>query len=115
MQQLFSRTFSMTKFTLKALLITTFLLITSCCDTDSIPSKTNTLYSSSAKERNKAALDLARCGSRAGGAVPKLAELLYDENVGVQSSAAYALRQIDTPNARAVLERAENARRKRSQ
>lgn len=39
--------------------------------------------------------------------------LMYDENVGVASSAAYALRKIDTPSARAALKSAEQLKRER--
>lgn len=81
-------------------------LLWSCCDKQAIPKQRLRLYSSAAKDRNDAALELARCGSAAGSAVPKLSALLYDENVGVQSAAAYALRRIDTEEARRVLENA---------
>jgi hypothetical protein len=84
-----------------------------CCSESDIPIAKKKLYSDSAKERNQGALDLASCGTRAGSAVPRLITLLYDENVGVQSSAAYALRKIDTPEAREALERATAARKKR--
>lgn len=82
-----------------------------CCNDKEIPKLTQNLYSGEPRERNDAALGLARCGDEAEGAVNRLAQLLYDENTGVQSAAAYALRQIDTESARAALERAENARR----
>jgi HEAT repeat protein len=84
-----------------------------CCRQEEIPREIEKLYSSQASARNEGALALARCGSRAEKAVPRLAALLYDENVGVQSSAAYALRKIDTKRAREVLERAEARRRER--
>jgi hypothetical protein len=42
--------------------------------------------------------------------VPRIAQLMYDENVGVASSAAYALRCIDSKRARLALKAAENAR-----
>lgn len=87
--------------------------VTSCCNDQEVPQAIEKLYSSSAKERNKAAMDLSRCGSKAEKAVPKLTELLYDENVGVQSSAAYALRKIDTKNARAALEEAIAAKKRK--
>jgi HEAT repeat protein len=87
--------------------------LSSCCDKKQIPSYHKALFSNNAKMKNQAALDLARCGEAAGVAVPRLAELLYDDNVGVQSSAAYALRKIDTEQARAVIERVEAARSKR--
>lgn len=69
-----------------------------------MPAQLRNLHSSDAGTRNEAALALARCGSLAERAVPRLIQMLYDDNVGVQSSAAYALRQIDTPAAREALE-----------
>lgn len=89
------------------------VMFAGCCRQEEIPREVDKLYSSRANERNEGALALARCGSRADKAVARLAALLYDENVGVQSSAAYALRKIDTRRAREVLERAEARRRKR--
>jgi HEAT repeat protein len=89
--------------------------VASCCKQDEIPSMTRKLYSSSARDRNEAALALAKCDSPAvDAAVPRLIDLMYDENVGVQSSAAYALRKIDTPDARRALERATERKRRRS-
>ena len=83
-----------------------------CCDEARVPKELKQLYSGHAKDRSEAALQLGRCGSPlADRAVPRLSELIYDPNVGVQSAAAYALRKIDTPAARSVLER---ARKKRS-
>lgn len=94
------------------MMIAAGIFFSGCCDKKEIPKLQDALYSGSAKERNDAALKLASCGSDASGAVHKLTQLMYDENVGVQSSAAYALRKIDTKEARAALERAEKARRK---
>ena len=83
------------------------LVASSCCKKEEIPLLTRKLYSSAARDRNEAALELAKCGSpEVDGAVPRLIQLMYDENVGVQSSAAYALRKIDSPAARRALERA---------
>ena len=81
-------------------------LLVGCCDAEKIPLNIQSLQHASAKVRNQAALDLAGCGEKANRAVPLLGTLLYDENVGVQSSAAYALRKIDTPQARALIEAA---------
>ena len=78
------------------LLVTFCLGLVSCCDKQELPHNIDRLYSSNVRERNQATLDLARCGSDAASAVPRLGELLYDENVGVQSGAAYALQRIDT-------------------
>lgn len=84
-----------------------------CCKEAELPALQRALYSSQASERNRAALEMAKCGSKARAAVPRLATLLYDPNVGVQSSAAFALRKIDTPEARKAIEEALEARRKR--
>ena len=81
------------------------VLLSGCCsDADAKAAKSN-LYSDKVSVRNEAALTLAGCGQRAHSAVPRLIELLSDENVGMQSSAAFALRKIDTPEARRSLER----------
>jgi HEAT repeat protein len=85
----------------------------SCCSSDQIPSFIRLLNSSDAKDRNDAALALARCGEKAERAVPRLSQLLYDDNVGVQSAAAYALRKIDTPSARAIMNRIDESRRQK--
>jgi HEAT repeat protein len=81
-----------------------------CCSESDLPSFKKGLYSPAAKERNAAALGLAKCGEKASDSVPRLGHLLYDENVGVQSSAAYALRKIDTETARKLLRRVEEQR-----
>jgi HEAT repeat protein len=93
-------------FTLVAL-----LTLSSCCDKAEAAKARRDLYSALAKDRNEAALTLAQCGeAEAGPAVPRLIELMYDQNIGVQSSAAYALRKIDTKVARDALERATKHR-----
>ena len=46
-------------------------------------------------------------GSKAQPAEDALIRLLGDANAGVKSSAAYALREIDSPKARKALEKAE--------
>jgi HEAT repeat protein len=86
------------------------LALMGCCDKASVPEHLQKLYSSQAKERNVSALALAKCGKLAEPGVPRLISLMYDSNVGVQSSAAYALREIGTPEALKALERAEAAR-----
>lgn len=85
-------------------------LIAGCCDKAAVPKEISKLYSEKAQDRNAAALALAGCGSLAESAVPRLAQLLYDNNVGVQSSAAYALRKINSPAAARAIESAEAAR-----
>jgi HEAT repeat protein len=81
-----------------------------CCSKEGVPDAIKKLYSAQAKERNAAALALAKCGTLAEPAVPRLAAMLYDPNPGVQSSSAYALREIGSPPAVAAIERAEAAR-----
>lgn len=99
--------------TSRSLLLIELLIILSlsaCCKSDQIPRYIRDLRSSNAKVKNEAALELANCGSpKADAAVSDLIRLLYDPNVGVQSSAAYALRRIATPEAEKALQRAENA------
>ena len=85
--------------------------LSSCCDKAEAAKARQALYSGIAKERNDAAQTLAYCGASEGAkAVPRLTQLLYDENIGVQSSAAYALRKIDTKEARAALDNATKRR-----
>jgi len=79
-----------------------------------VPGALQGLHSSKASERNRALQVLGRCGERSAGAVPVIASLMYDDNVGVASSAAYALRRIDTPAARKALRDAEGARERRA-
>ena len=85
---------------------------TGCCDKEGLPSALRALNSEKASERNKALLLIAKCGERAESAVPRIAQLMYDENVGVASSAAYTLRCIDSKRARSALKAAEDARAK---
>jgi len=93
-------------------LIMVFLatIMAGCCDEKGLPGALRALNSDKASERNKALLLVAKCGERAEPAVPRIAQLMYDENVGVASSAAYALRCIDSKRARLALKAAENAR-----
>jgi len=93
---------------LRAVLLVLLLAGTAgCCKEERIPGFVRDLYSPTAKRRNEAALGLAHCsGPAVERAVPRLIDLMYDDNIGVQSSAAYALRKIDTPRARDALERA---------
>jgi HEAT repeat protein len=93
--------------------LTSILALSACCDSKSLPVAMQNLYSAQPSERNEAALELARCGADAERAVPRLAQLLYDPNVGVQSAAAYALRKIDTESARNVLDQAMARKRAR--
>jgi len=87
-------------------LLLTLLILVGCGDPKKeVPQLEKKLFSVEAKERSKAALRLGRIGSPHGvRAVPTLIRLLGDENPGVRSAAAYALREIDTPHARAALD-----------
>ena len=73
---------------------------------EDIPRLRKQLSSSDASKRNEAALALAGLGAKAQPAEDSLIRLLSDKNSGVKSSAAYALRAIDTPKARAALDKA---------
>jgi HEAT repeat protein len=97
---------------MKLFVFSVVFLFSGCCDASKISANTKQLYSSKASEKNQALLELAKCGEEAKGATQRIGALLYDENVGVQSSAAYALREIDTPESRKILERAQKNRGK---
>ena len=86
------------------------IIVSGCCDEKSLPTALRNLNSLNASDRNKALQVIAQCGSRGESAVPRISQLMYDENVGVASSAAYALRKIDSKRAREALKRAERAR-----
>jgi len=88
-------------------------LLSACCDEAALPKAIDQLTSSKASDRNKALHTVGRCGTKADRAVPTIERLMYDQNVGVASSAAYALRKIDTPSARAALKAAEQLKRER--
>lgn len=87
-----------------------------CCPESEIPSAIKGLYSAEARERNRSLQVLAQCSSKADieSSVPRIAALMYDKNVGVASSAAYALRRIDTKDAREALKLAEEAKARRA-
>jgi HEAT repeat protein len=82
------------------------LTIAGCCSQEKANKAEDNLYSDNASTRNEAALTLAGCGSKAKNSTSKLIELLHDPNIGVQSSAAFALRKIDTQAAREALDKA---------
>ena len=69
-----------------------------------LPPLIKKLQSADVETRNQAALALAPYGERAKPAVPGLIRLLGDPNTGVRSSAAYALREIGTPEANTALD-----------
>ncbi len=80
------------------------LLLAGCEDSSRVPEHMQTLRRGTAHEKSEAAMSLGRIGSpKAVPAVGILISLLEDQNTGVQSSAAYALRKIDTPAARRAL------------
>jgi len=74
-----------------------------CCHEAEVPAALKGLYSS---DKNRALQVLARCPQQSESSVQRIAALMYDENVGVASSAAYALRKIDSRQAREALEQA---------
>ena len=69
-----------------------------------IPKLIHELGAKDSKTRSQAAQQLAGYGSDASKAVPALVRTLEDPNGGVRSSAAFALRKIDTPQARKALD-----------
>lgn len=69
-----------------------------------VPSLIKELQSKDSQERNRAALKLANFGEKAEPATKALIHLLKDDNGGVRSSAAYALRKIGSPQAQAALD-----------
>lgn len=92
--------------------LTIFLLLTmlagGCRNTGEADVKRviKAMHSSDPAVRNQAALEAAGFGDAASKVVPELIRLLNDENRGVQSGAAYALRRIGTPEAERALARA---------
>lgn len=102
-----------TGFSQRKLLVVLAIAVAGCCDESRLPQAMRGLYSSEARERNEALQVLAQCGSKGESSVPRIAALMYDKNVGVASSAAYALRKIDSKEARAALKTAEDARARR--
>jgi len=86
------------------------LVFAGCCDESRVPEAHRQLYSARDRDRTEALQVLSRCGTRAESSVQRIAALMYDRNVGVASAAAYALRTIDSEQAREALKRAEEAR-----
>ena len=68
------------------------------------PALKASLRSADSKERNRAALRIASYGPAAKEITPEVIRLLADPNGGVRSSAAYALREIDTAEAKKALD-----------
>ncbi len=82
------------------------LMLFAChtASTDDIPRLVKALKHSDSSVRNQAAMELASLGEDGKSAVPALAQALSDPNGGVRSSVAFALRKIDTPEARRALD-----------
>jgi len=100
---------------LKVCIVVTYLL-SGCCHESEVPLAMRGLYSSDPREKNRSLQTLAQCPQQSQTAVQRIAALMYDSNVGVASSAAYALRKIDSKEAREALLIAEASRdRKRRQ
>jgi len=87
------------------ILLSAFIL-TSCGESPDtvVPVLIKELQSKDSQERNRAALKLASYGDKADPATKELIHLLKDDNGGVRSSAAYALRKIGSPKAQAALD-----------
>ena len=68
-----------------------------------VPKAVEQLQSKDAHQRNAAAQRLSAYGGDAADAVKPLTRALWDNNMGVRTSAAYALRKIDTKEARQAL------------
>jgi HEAT repeat protein len=80
-------------------------LLFGCEDPKKVPEHIRKLQRGTAHEKADAAMSLGRIGApEAVPAVGYLIGLLEDDNPGVQSAAAYALRKIDTPRARQALD-----------
>lgn len=86
------------------------LSVQGCCNEAALPGAQQKLYSSQARDKTEALHTLSRCGTGAEPSVQRIAALMYDQNVGVASAAAYALRKIDSKQAREALQRAEEVR-----
>jgi hypothetical protein len=84
-----------------------------CCHEAEVPLAVRGLYSSDPREKNKSLQTLAQCPQQSKPSLQRIASLMYDPNVGVASSAAYALRKIDSKEAREALEVAEASRDRR--
>jgi hypothetical protein len=87
--------------------------LSGCCREAEIPSALKGLYSSDPREKNRSLQVLAQCPQQSEPSVQRIAALMYDGNVGVASSAAYALRKIDSKEAREALQVAVTNRERR--
>lgn len=89
------------------------IVLAGCCREAEVPLAVRGLYSTDPREKNRSLQTLAQCPQHSTPAVQRIASLMYDPNVGVASSAAYALRKINSPEAREALEVAEMSRDRR--
>jgi HEAT repeat protein len=96
-----------------SLIVVVSVVLAGCCKESELPQAVQGLYSADPRDQNRSLQVLAQCGARSESSVPRIAALMYDSNVGVASSAAYALRKIDSKQAREALKVAEDARRRR--
>lgn len=89
-----------------SLLMLTLTLSSGCHESaeHAVPHLIKQLDSDIASERNAACHALASYGPEARPATKALIKRLRDENIGIRSSAAYALRKIDSPEATAALD-----------
>ena len=79
-----------------------------------VPKLIKQLQSKDAHQRSVAARALADYGLEASDAVRPLINTLWDDNIGVRSSAAYALTQIGTPEAKKAIEHYKKEKEKLS-
>ena len=87
------------------LLSLTILFTLACSDPEvEVPKLVKELSSSDSNVRVQAAMNLGSYGEDAAQAVPALKRSLYDQNGGVRSAVAFALRKIGTPEAQKALD-----------
>ena len=97
----------------KHLLTAIIIGVSGCCREAEIPTALKGLYSSDPREKNRSLQVLAQCPQQSEPSVRRIAALMYDGNVGVASSASYALRKIDSKEAREALQVAVASRERR--
>ena len=87
-------------------MIGAFVSLSACRENakTAVPRLIKDLESPTASVRNAACQSLATYGPDAKEATKPLIRRLYDENIGIRSSAAFALRKIDSPEATAALD-----------
>lgn len=100
-------------FALDLVCTATVMLVAGCCKEAELPAASRGLYSTDNREKTRSLQTLAQCGGKSEPSVQRIAALMYDKNVGVASAAAYALRKIDSKEARQALKTAEELRASR--